>query len=384
MAVNDAMVKTKAMEMGLYDGTGQMSLAAKQAATLALIMEQTGAAQGQAAREADGASGSLRTMVTELKNLATSFGEILLPTITPFITKINEMIQRFGELDEGTKKNIVTILAIAAAIGPLLSILGGFMTGLGKLITMGKTIKTIFAGVKTAFTVLTGPVGLVIIAIAALIAIGVLLYKNWDKISAFLKKTWEGIKSIAITVWTAIKNFFTNLWNGIKDLFIGVWKGILDFFKSILDKIKDFVTSFVKSFKEKWENAWNGVKDFFKGIWDGIVGVVEDSVNWIIKAINKVISWINKIPGVNLKAVGEVNWTGANVQKHADGGIFTRPTLWGNHLIGEAGPEALVPLDRLAGAGMANIIIELDGYTLAKAMGQPLADIIRVKTGLKI
>ena len=51
MAVNDAMIKTKALEMGLYDGTGQMDLATKQAATLALIMEQTGAAQGQAARK---------------------------------------------------------------------------------------------------------------------------------------------------------------------------------------------------------------------------------------------------------------------------------------------------------------------------------------------
>ena len=387
MAVNVAMVKTKAMEMGLYDGTGQMSLAAKQAATLALIMEQTGAAQGQAAREADGASGSLRTMVTELKNLATSFGEILLPTITPFISKINELIKRFGALDEGTKSNIVTFALYLAALGPVISIVGNLTTKVSGLIGAFKNASKALSageGFIGALKAMIGPAGLVVIAIAAVIAIGVLLWKNWDKISAFLKKTWEGIKSIAITVWTAIKNFFTNLWNGIKDLFIGVWNGILDFFKSVLNKINDFVTNFVKSVKEKWESVWNGVKDFFKGIWDGIVGAVEDSVNWIIKAVNKVISWINKIPGVDIKAVGSVDWTGANIEKHADGGIFTRPTMWGNHLIGEAGAEALVPLDRLAGAGMANIIVELDGYTLAKAMGQPLADIIRVKTGLKI
>lgn len=354
MAVNDAMVKTKAMEMGLYDGTGQMSLAAKQAATLALIMEQTGAAQGQAAREADGASGSMRTMVTELKNLATSFGEILLPAITPFITNLNELIKRFGALDEGTKSNIVTFALYLAALGPVISVVGNLTTKVSGLMGAFKNASKALSageGFIGALKAMIGPAGLVVIAIAAVMAIGILLYKNWDKISAFLKKTWEGIKSVAVTVWTAIKDFFANLWNGIKDLFIKVWTGI---------------------------------SDFFKGIWDGIVGVVEDSVNWIIKAVNKVISWINKIPGVDIKAVGSVDWTGANIEKHADGGIFTRPTMWGNHLIGEAGAEALVPLDRLAGAGAANIIVELDGYTLAKAMGQPLVDIIRAKTGLKI
>ena len=87
MGVNDATIKAKAFEMGLYDGTGQMELTTKQAATLALIMEQTGDAQGQAAREADGASGSMRGLVTELKNIATELGEVLLPIITPFIQK---------------------------------------------------------------------------------------------------------------------------------------------------------------------------------------------------------------------------------------------------------------------------------------------------------
>ena len=122
MAVNDAMIKTKALEMGLYDGTGQMDLATKQAATLALIMEQTGTAQGQAARESDGASGSMRAMATELKNLAISFGQILLPIITPFIAKLQDMITKFASLDVEQKKTIVTILGVVAAIGPLLLI----------------------------------------------------------------------------------------------------------------------------------------------------------------------------------------------------------------------------------------------------------------------
>lgn len=131
MAVNDAMIKTKALEMGLYDGTGQMDLATKQAATLALIMEQTGAAQGQASREAEGASGSMRAFATEIKNLAIDTGEILLPVITPLISKAREILKRFSELSPETQKIIIVIAGLAAAIGPLLVVLGTMASGLG-------------------------------------------------------------------------------------------------------------------------------------------------------------------------------------------------------------------------------------------------------------
>ena len=104
MAANDAMIKTKALEMGLYDGTGQMDLATKQAATLALITEQSGAAQGQAAREAEGASGSMRAFATEVKNLSTDIGEVLLPVITPLLANLNDIVKKFGDLSPEMKK----------------------------------------------------------------------------------------------------------------------------------------------------------------------------------------------------------------------------------------------------------------------------------------
>ena len=105
MAANDALIKTKAVEMGLIKEGGAMELVTKQAATLALIMEQSGAAQGQAAREAEGSSGAMRAFSTEMKNLSESFGEHLLPTITPFISKLNELIKSFSELSPATQKN---------------------------------------------------------------------------------------------------------------------------------------------------------------------------------------------------------------------------------------------------------------------------------------
>src|SRR5690554_2744031 len=120
MAVNDALVKQKAFELGLSSGTGELSLQAKQAATLALIWEQTGAAQGQASREADTASGAMRAVAVEVKNLSTEIGEVLLPIITPIVAKIRDFVAAIRELDPKVLEMGVKIAGVVAAIGPLL------------------------------------------------------------------------------------------------------------------------------------------------------------------------------------------------------------------------------------------------------------------------
>lgn len=295
MAANDAMIKTKALEMGIYSGTGQMDLATKQAATLALIMEQSGAAQGQAAREAEGASGSMRAMTTELKNLATSFGTILLPILTPIIAKINEMVQKFGALDEGTKKNIVTALLLAAAIGPLMMALGGLATGIGSALAMAIKFTTAIKAGKTvlsALGVMMGPAGLVTIGILAFAAAAFLVIKNWDSIKAFFSGLGENIKGI-------------------------------------FEKIKDFVT----------------------GIFDTIASHIKAKINTIIDFFNIFIRGLNKIKIKMPSWLGGGEWKVSipEIPKLAEGGIVTQPTL---AMIGEAGPEAVVPLDKGMGGNI--------------------------------
>ncbi|HZK24998.1 MAG TPA: hypothetical protein VFC74_06390 [Oscillospiraceae bacterium] len=168
MAVNDALVKQKAFELGLSSGTGELSLQAKQAATLALIWEQTGAAQGQAGREADTASGAMRAVAVEVKNLSTEIGEVLLPIITPIVAKIRDFVAALRELDPKVLEMGVKIAGVVAAIGPLLVMIG-------KVLQMLPLI-------KVAITALTGPVGLVVAAVAAA---ATLIIKYWDEIKTF-------------------------------------------------------------------------------------------------------------------------------------------------------------------------------------------------------
>src|SRR5690606_15727584 len=127
MAANDALVKAKAYSMGLAEQGKELDLAAKQAATLALIYEQSSAAQGQAAREAEGASGSMRALKTEIANLTAELGANLLPIITPIVNHIKVGAAVFRSLSPEAQKTITVVAAIAAAIGPLLLALGSLM-----------------------------------------------------------------------------------------------------------------------------------------------------------------------------------------------------------------------------------------------------------------
>ena len=154
MGVNDATVKTRAFELGLMDAKGEMSLQVKQAATLSLIMEQSADSLGQAGREAEGGSGSMRILTTTIKNLSTSLGEILLPIITPLITKVGDFVQKINDLDPKMKKIIVSIGLVGVAVGPMMLALGGLL----------KLLPLIGAG----FTAMTGPVGIAITATAAI------------------------------------------------------------------------------------------------------------------------------------------------------------------------------------------------------------------------
>ena len=224
MGVNDATIKAKALEMGIYSGTGAMELQTKQAATLALIMEQTADAQGQAGREADGASGSMRSMQTELKNLSTDIGEVLLPVITPLIASLRDMVKRFGELSPETQKTIVVVAGLAAAIGPLLIVIGGAISAVG-------TITAALPVLGAALAALTGPVGLVVAAIAGAVAIGVALYKNWDTI----KEKAGALKDSVVEKFEAVKEGITSKINASRDAV-----------KAAIDKIKGF-------FDFKWE-----------------------------------------------------------------------------------------------------------------------------------
>lgn len=222
MAVNDALVKQKAFELGLSSGTGELSLQARQAATLALIWEQTGAAQGQAGREADGASGAMRALSVEVKNLSTEIGEVLLPIITPIIAKIKEFVSGLRELSPEMLRIGVVIAGVVAALGPLLVLLG-------KILQMLPLIKASIAA-------LTGPIGIVS---AAVVVMAINFHKNIEAMRTDWDFFTEHLKTTSAAFGDIISGNFSGWWDKVRATF---------------DKNTDYI-----------QKKWQQIKEYFTG-----------------------------------------------------------------------------------------------------------------------
>jgi hypothetical protein len=230
-------------------------------------------------------------------------------------------LQTFRELSPEQQEQIVRFLAIAAAVGPLLIIMG-------KLIGAVGTIIKGVVGLGKVLMFLASPMGLIVLAIAAVIAIGMLLWKNWDMISAKASETWGGVKDA-----------FTNAWEGMKAV------------------------------------AKN-VANFIIGYYNAILSGIERAINTIGRAINRIPkftapSWVPGIGGKSfgLPTVPDVSFP--RIPMLAEGGIVREATL---ALIGEGGPEAVIPLDRLGpGMGGGNTI----NITVTSADPQAVVEAIR-------
>ena len=241
----------------------------------AAISNCDGTSQQMADTMQDNLAGQLTILKSQLEELAISFGEMLIPIIRDVVSHIQNFTDKLNSMDEGTRKTVITIAAIVAAIGPVLIFVGKIITAVGTIMTIVpkvtaaiKAVKVAVAGLNT--TLLANPITLIIAAIAALVAAFIYLWNNCEGFREFWINLWEKVKEVAVTVWNAIKDFFVNLWNGIKETASTIWNGIGDFFSGLWDGIKSTA-----------EGAWNGIKDFFSGLWDGIKSTAETIWNGI-------------------------------------------------------------------------------------------------------
>jgi phage-related protein len=243
-------------------------------------------------------------------------------------------------------------------------------------ITKGVTLVTTGFGaamgfLTSAMVFLTSPIGIVVVAVGALIAVGVLLYKNWDKVKGWLIKIMEGIKTMAVNIFNGIVDFLKE-WGPIVLavltgpfgiavlLIIKNFDNIKEFFLGVGESLKNIVLGIVDFFSSAFQGAYDGIigifggiGEFFSGIFDGVTNVLKGSVNAILSVVNYLIKGINKIsfkvpdwvPGIGGKDFGfnipEIpKFATGGIVKHKPGGILAN--------IGEGKEdEAVLPLSKL-------------------------------------
>jgi len=212
----------------------------------------------------------------------------LVPLIGKFADFVGKVIEKFDALSPGMQKTIIAAIALAVAIGPVLSVVGKAITAVG---TFTKVLSLV-----------ASPAGLIIIAILAIAAAVYLVIKNWEKISAFFVKLWDDIKNIFKKAVDFIKNVFLNFtWLG---LIIKHWDAIMEFFKGIPNKMLQVGRNIVEGLWNGIKNAGEWIKQKISGYVDGVVGgikkffgigspsklMAEEVGKWIPKGISVGIS----------------------------------------------------------------------------------------------
>ena len=238
--------------------------------------------------------GQMAQLRNTIGDIGERLGAVLLPTLAQVASWVSDHVVPAVERLVGYIEEHPTISKIAVALAGILAVGGPLLIFLGALIGAIGTITTAFTAMAAAETIALGPIALIVAGIAAVIAAGVLLYKNWDK-----------IKEVAVRVWTGIKNAIT------KPI-----KAAVDFVKRMIDKIKSFFKFKVSLPKIKLPHfaiqppGWS-LGDLLEGI----------------------------IPHLG------IDW-------YAKGGIFKSPRVIG---VGDSkSPEAVIPIDKLQNMIMAS------------------------------
>lgn len=233
-------------------GADALKKLGKEAEDLGLILSQTELDELNAFNdELDKSKAQLKAAGMVAAN---EFGKVLLPILQSLAKGIQAFTQWLGKLNPNIAKIILGILAFVAALAPLLIFVGKVIWGVGQLIGFLSKLGPVIAAVKAGFALLLGPVGLVIAAIAAAIAIGVLLYKNWDKIKEWagnlkeaIAKAWAGIKTSISKAWESLKEI--DLVQLGKDMITGLIKGIIGMGGAVVDAVKGLGAGAVKGMK---------------------------------------------------------------------------------------------------------------------------------------
>lgn len=249
---------------------------------------------------------------------------------------INNALERFAKWCEENPKKIETIAIIIGSFFAAFLIVGlvqkilGIVNAIASFVGIIGTLSTVMGAgslatglLGKAIAALTSPAGIAVVAIGAIIAIGVLLWKNWDEIKEkasviweaitnYLSERWETIKRNASEMASKFKEVFLKAWESIKTTAKSAWNGITTFLSTKWFEIKTNVTTVFDSIKTKISSVWSSIKSTASTLWEGITTTIMTPVNniktKIVTAFARVKTAISSaFTGVGEMAKGPIN-----------------------------------------------------------------------------
>lgn len=242
------------------------------------IDSAAGSADQMATTQLNNLQGQLTILKSSIEGAAISFGNMLLPTIKKLAGAFQNLMNWMNGLSDSQKKTVVTILEIVAAIGPMLLIFGKLSTAISSIIGL-------FAGaggLSAALTVLTGPIGLVIAAVAALAA-------AWATDFGGIREVTAEIVGMVTELVQTFLNDLKTVWEqdllGIRTTIETFWAAVESIFSSVLNVLRDIVRVFSSAIKGDWSATWSAVKSLGESIWNLMVSAFRGILNVIVAAL---------------------------------------------------------------------------------------------------
>ena len=313
-----------------------------------------GVAENMAMTMQDNLAGQLTILKSQLEELAISFGEMLMPAIRNIVSKIQAFVDKLNHMSEGQRKAVLTTALLAAAIGPLLVIIGTIISKVGVamqgFVKLAKGMKKLQLAAQTGTGVVgklataIGGISAPVIAVVAVIAVLAAAFKHlWDTNEGFrnaITAIWDGIVSKISAFCQGIVDRLNALgfsFSSIIDVLKAVWDGFCNFLapvfetafsvvSSILGTVLDVITGlldvFIGLFTGNWEQLWTGVKEIAEGIWNGI----SNFISTILGVIHSVFSTVwNAIKGTVTTVLNAISTFITNI---FNGIKTTATTIW--------------------------------------------------------
>ncbi len=283
ITLTEATVNQEAMNVAMADGRTEITEADKVQARHNLIMEQTTASQGQFAREADTTAGRMAILKAQLKNVATELGAKLLPIVNKGLGYLSKFVDWVEKLSDRQRTWVLIIAAVAAAMGPLLLIIGMLLPGISALIGV--------------VTFLLSPVGLVVLAIAALAAGLIYAYTHFEGFREIVDAVASTIKDVAVAAFEKLVEAFNKLKaafdaGGFSQMFATLGSMILNGLQQLSDLALQGIQWLADAFLSGVSSASSAAWAWIQGLADGALGKWNEFTAWLGGLAADAAAWI--------------------------------------------------------------------------------------------
>lgn len=274
-ALSKVELAEQALSKVMEGKVGELTAAQKAQAAYALILEQTTNAQGDFANTSEGLANATRIAKAQFEDASAALGTSLLPVATQAASILNNLLERFNNLDPATQAWIVKIGLVAAAVGPVLVVIGSLITAVTSISAAFAAAGPLLAAAGAAIAALSVPIAIVIAAISVL-AIA------WSQ-------NWLGIREVTAQAWQLIKATVTGDWETVNAILTAGMQALQSFMSNTWTAIKNAITVALNGIRSSVQSGMAAVQSIFSNVWGAIKGNI-DSVIASIRAAFR-IDW---------------------------------------------------------------------------------------------